>query len=163
MSKKSKTDKVGTAKEKGAKKSELAAAAKGNGKAVSSDPVAAEDKRASVEGKSAGAGGKRGDADAKQSGAHGKRAMEERQVMLISKALADPTRLSIFRAIARGGASCASIKDGVAVSAATLSHHMKELEGAGLIDTSRKGRFLNAALHKKVWKSYLGELKSFTE
>lgn len=89
--------------------------------------------------------------------------LDERQITLISKALADPKRMAIFRTIARGRASCGSIKSCIDVSAATLSHHMKELEMAGLIETSREGRFMHAALQKKVWKSYLGELKSLGE
>ena len=40
---------------------------------------------------------------------------------------------------------------------------MKELESAGLIETERKGRFLSATLQRKVWKSYLSELKSFAD
>lgn len=143
MSKKAKMEKQVAAKEKGRNKSAPGTAPTSASKSstAADAPVAVNTKRSAVEQK------------------HG---LQERQIMLISKALADPTRLAIFRTIARGGASCGSIKDCIAVSAATLSHHMKELETAGLIETSREGRFMHAALQKKAWKSYLSELKSFT-
>lgn len=89
--------------------------------------------------------------------------MGGREVMLISKALADPTRMSVLRSVAKGNVKCGQILDDLRISPATLSHHMKELEIAALIQTGRDGRFLTASLQRKVWKGYLGELKSFMD
>ena len=89
--------------------------------------------------------------------------MGEREVMLISKALADPTRMSVLRSVAKGEGKCGAMLEGLGISAATLSHHMRELETAGLIETGRDGRFLTASLQRKVWKSYLGELKALLD
>ena len=94
------------------------------------------------------------------SAAHG---LDERQFLLISKALADPTRTSVLRKIAKGQGACSSMRDCLSVSAATLSHHMKELENAGLITLSREGRFVNAELDRKLWKKYVGELKAIAQ
>jgi len=45
------------------------------------------------------------------------------------------------------------------LSQPTLSHHLKELEAAGLIETEKRGKFVDAKFQSKVWKKYLAELK----
>ncbi|HTX77077.1 MAG TPA: metalloregulator ArsR/SmtB family transcription factor [Terracidiphilus sp.] len=61
----------------------------------------------------------------------------------IFKALADPHRLDLLRRIARARCplACADARAALAISAATLSHHVKELESAGLVDVRREGKF----------------------
>jgi ArsR family transcriptional regulator len=86
--------------------------------------------------------------------------LSEQQVHLIAKALADPRRLDLLRKI--GGCTkpvqCADIKDCQPVSAATLSHHMKELETAGLINVTREGKFASYTLRRDVLKAYTDHL-----
>ena len=57
------------------------------------------------------------------------------------KALADPTRLDVFRLIAAQDAPiCAcDVVDRFDVSQPTISHHLKVLREAGLITVSRRG------------------------
>ena len=57
------------------------------------------------------------------------------------KALADPTRLDVFRLIAAQEAPiCAcDIADRFDVSQPTVSHHLKVLREAGLVTASRRG------------------------
>ncbi len=86
--------------------------------------------------------------------------MLDKQVLQISKAIADPRRMAMLRAIAQKTANCSGLMQCTGVSAATLSHHMKELETAGLIETTKEGRLLQATLQRKVWKSYLATLKA---
>lgn len=86
--------------------------------------------------------------------------LTDRQMLLIGKAIADPRRMEILRAIAQDKVTCGDLMQRTGVSAATLSHHMKELEHAGLIETCKEGRFLQATLHKKMWKSYVASLKA---
>jgi len=39
-----------------------------------------------------------------------------------------------------------------------LSHHIKELSSAGLIDVRREAKFIHVKLRRKTWKAYLREL-----
>ena len=82
------------------------------------------------------------------------------QVLLIAKALADPRRMELLRQIGActKPAQCADIKDCQPVSAATLSHHMKELETAGLIHVTREGKFASYTLRRDVLKAYTEQL-----
>ena len=61
----------------------------------------------------------------------------------ILKALADPRRFELLERIAKAGCplGCAQALAALPISAATLSHHIKELESAGLIDVRRDGKF----------------------
>jgi len=85
-----------------------------------------------------------------------------REMLAISRALADPRRVEVFRKIASCHAvSCTDMREGLTIKPATLSHHMKQLEAAGLIDTVRDGKFVRASVRRKTWKSYLTYLKAF--
>jgi DNA-binding transcriptional ArsR family regulator len=83
-----------------------------------------------------------------------------RQLSLISKALADPRRYEILEKLGRAGDQCAcgDIRECIPVTAATLSHHMKELENAGLIDSERDGKFVNYKIRRDVLAAYLQRL-----
>ncbi|HKT51249.1 MAG TPA: metalloregulator ArsR/SmtB family transcription factor [Candidatus Angelobacter sp.] len=91
--------------------------------------------------------------------------MDRRSFTRISKALADPRRYEILRRIAgcKSEASCVMLKEKFPITAATLSHHLKELSSAGLIEIRRNSKFMYVQLRKNIWDQYLKELRSLSE
>jgi DNA-binding transcriptional ArsR family regulator len=78
--------------------------------------------------------------------------MDRTNIERISKALANETRLLIFEAIARNkeltSGTIATLRR---VAAATVSHHLKILSHAGLIECHRQGQFVhNRAVPKTI-------------
>lgn len=71
--------------------------------------------------------------------------MESQQALIGLAALAQETRLAIFRRLVRGGPqgeSAGTIAEALKTPAPTLSFHLKELERAGLITQRRESRSL---------------------
>jgi ArsR family transcriptional regulator, arsenate/arsenite/antimonite-responsive transcriptional repressor len=73
----------------------------------------------------------------------------------IFKALADPHRFELLQQIARAGCplGCSQALSTLPISAATLSHHVKELGSAGLIDIRREGKHAYLTLRPGVLQS----------
>jgi ArsR family transcriptional regulator, arsenate/arsenite/antimonite-responsive transcriptional repressor len=86
--------------------------------------------------------------------------LDDSQFFAISKAVADPKRFEILQKLgaAKDAPTCTCVRDWVGLSAATVSHHLKELDGAGLIDVERDGKFVRISLRRDVWKAYLQRL-----
>lgn len=85
--------------------------------------------------------------------------LTKEQLHRISRALSDPTRFEIFQQIAGGRCiACSELRESISVTAPTVSHHLKELENAGLIDSEHVGKFVNLTLRREVWQAYLAEL-----
>jgi len=86
--------------------------------------------------------------------------LSARQITLISRAIADPRRFQILKQIAgsKECLPCGDVRECVPLSAATISHHLKELERAGLISIARDGKFANLSLCRDVWQAYLDQL-----
>lgn len=86
--------------------------------------------------------------------------LTEQQMTLISRALADPRRYQILAQIAATLAAtpCAELLKTHPVSAATISHHTKELERAGLISTLREGKYASFAIQREMLHAYAQQL-----
>jgi ArsR family transcriptional regulator, arsenate/arsenite/antimonite-responsive transcriptional repressor len=77
----------------------------------------------------------------------------------IAHAVADPRRFAILQQIASQDCfACGSLAEQKVLSPATISHHLKELADAGLIDVQREGRCASLSLQREVWNAYLAQL-----
>jgi ArsR family transcriptional regulator len=78
----------------------------------------------------------------------------------ILKALADPRRFELLERVAKAGCpfGCTDALQALPIAPATLSHHIKELESAGLIDVERRGKFHFLTLRRGVLQTLAGGL-----
>jgi ArsR family transcriptional regulator len=77
--------------------------------------------------------------------------MDRSQIEKISKALADETRLKIFEAIsAKDHVNCSELVAMRGVTPATVSHHLKVLTEAGLVECRREGQFVRSRVVPEV-------------
>ena len=63
-----------------------------------------------------------------------------RDVALVHKALADPTRLRILQRLAQGDGTVSDLMHHVDLSQPLVSWHLRRLRAAGLVETQRSGR-----------------------
>ncbi len=86
--------------------------------------------------------------------------LTDAQFQLIARALADPRRYNLLRKISEAGdiLACENLRGCTEVSAATVSHHMKELETAGLVESTRDGKFVTYRLRRDILKAYLAQM-----
>jgi len=74
-----------------------------------------------------------------------------RELRTFHKALADVNRLRIVRRLAEGEASVAALIAHVGLSQPLVSHHIKRLRVAGLVETRRVGRETVCRLRAEVF------------
>lgn len=88
--------------------------------------------------------------------------LDSRQFTLISKALADPNRFEMLQMIgeSKEAPTCSCVRDWLGLAPATVSHHLKELENAGLVQVERDGKFARLALRRDVLQAYLKRLSA---
>jgi DNA-binding transcriptional ArsR family regulator len=90
--------------------------------------------------------------------------MEMESAIAALAALAQDTRLSIFRALVRahqpaageGGLAAGELAEALGVAPATLSFHLKEMNHAGLITSRREGRSI-------IYKANLDAMRALTD
>lgn len=85
--------------------------------------------------------------------------MDRAQLEKVSKALADETRLLIFEAIsASQELTCGDIVSLRGVTPATVSHHLKLLADAGLIQCRKEGQFVYSRVAPETIEEYSAAL-----
>jgi len=82
-----------------------------------------------------------------------------RQVRAIARALSDPNRYQILKMVAADSIkACTDLRKAFDITAPTLSHHLKELESAGLVEIVHRGKFAEIVFCRDVWDAYMAEL-----
>jgi ArsR family transcriptional regulator, arsenate/arsenite/antimonite-responsive transcriptional repressor len=86
--------------------------------------------------------------------------MDTAQLARIAQALSDPTRLRILEGIAaKGEVSCSAVTCEHRLAPGTVSHHLKTLAEAGLIETRREGQFIYNRAVPDALRQYADEVK----
>lgn len=93
-----------------------------------------------------------------------------KQLSKIFKALSNPHRLELYLRIKnhhkldltrkkKKACFLSALCAGWSVGAPTISHHLKELVNAGLIEIDREGKFVTCTLNENVINEVIEELK----
>ncbi len=76
------------------------------------------------------------------------------------KALSDPTRRKILDILKTGGCTAGEIGSQFDMTAATVSHHLAVLRGAGLVDQEKRGKYIYYELNMTVLDEMVGWIAS---
>jgi len=76
----------------------------------------------------------------------------------IFKALADPTRRSIIKALRKGSLTAGELADQFPITRASLSHHFAILKAADLVRTERRGQHIVYSLNATVMEEMMSLL-----
>lgn len=85
---------------------------------------------------------------------------KEDNIVKIAKALSDKTRVRILKEVANSGGfglTCSAAEEISGLSQPTVSHHLKILVDAGILNYEKSGRCVVVTVNKKT----LGEFGSF--
>lgn len=86
--------------------------------------------------------------------------MDDKQFTRIAKALADPRRLDILELIAAvKEMSCGAIAERFPVGQSTVSHHLRVLADAGLVDVRREGQHGYFQANDEVLDAYIETMR----
>ncbi|KXZ39089.1 transcriptional regulator, ArsR family [Alkalithermobacter thermoalcaliphilus JW-YL-7 = DSM 7308] len=86
--------------------------------------------------------------------------MEEK--IEIFKALSDKNRLLILQMLSCGKMCACDIVQGLELTQPTVSHHMKILQQAGLVECQKKGKWIYYELNTKTIESICQFMKQIT-
>ena len=79
---------------------------------------------------------------------------------LTIRALGDPTRREILKALRSGDLTAGEIAARFPMTAASVSHHLAVLKEAGLVKSERNGRNLIYSLETTVFQEFIQEMMS---
>ena len=79
------------------------------------------------------------------------------------RALADPTRREILRALRTGDLSAGDIASRFPITGASVSHHLSVLKEAGLVQAERDGRSIVYSLDSTVFHEFVQQLMTLLD
>ncbi len=90
------------------------------------------------------------------------RAMDAKKAEKISKALSDPTRLTILKEIKKSKDClyCSDLNDMLDLAQPSICHHLKQLIDTDIITSDKEGRNVRYALNNEVLDEYIGFIKA---
>ena len=86
--------------------------------------------------------------------------LSAKQIEQIGRALAEPRRVQLLKLIGAqtDACPCSNLLEAQDITPATLSHHLKELENAGLIQSTKHGKNVHLTVERDVLHAYLEQL-----
>ena len=84
--------------------------------------------------------------------------MNENNAVLIFKALGDESRLAIIRMLLEGESYVELIASRLELTSATVSHHLKKLESAGLVECHRTQFYMIYSVKREILEGNLIDL-----
>jgi ArsR family transcriptional regulator len=100
-----------------------------------------------------------------------KRGLMAEEFEVVFRALGDPARLRIVEFLRRPDSECCSFEDRVCacdveaalgLAQATISHHMKVLQQAGLVQAEKRGRWVHYRLDRDAFARAADRLAEFS-
>jgi len=86
-------------------------------------------------------------------------ALSARQFQAVAKALADPRRMALLESIgSEREYSCQKLCSEAGITKGTVSHHVRELLRAGLIEERKAGQYAFYEVRREVLAAYAAEL-----
>lgn len=79
------------------------------------------------------------------------------------RALGDPTRREILRALRRGDLTAGEIASRFPITGASVSHHLSVLKEAGLVQAQREGRTIVYSLESTVFQEFLSQMMTLLD
>jgi ArsR family transcriptional regulator len=79
------------------------------------------------------------------------------------RALGDPTRREILRALRDGDLAAGDIAARFPITAASVSHHLNVLREAGLVTSERNGRSIIYSLDATVFQAFMQQMMTMLD
>jgi DNA-binding transcriptional ArsR family regulator len=79
------------------------------------------------------------------------------------RALNDPTRREILRALRSGDLTAGDIASRFPITAASISHHLNVLRDAGLVQSERAGRTIVYSLESTVFQEFVNQVMTMLD
>lgn len=84
---------------------------------------------------------------------------EDQQISNVARAMSHPARIAILRILAdHPGSTCGEIVELLPLAQATVSHHLKELQTAKLINMVNEGKKSLYKVNQATWDGYTKEV-----